>query len=350
MYVIPAIYLPAVSDVALFETVGVKVLERTDFYAFDRPNHATFPFLPLFVWIYAIFHYLSVATGIPFVVFVRLLVILCIFGIVRLLPKETRLLFLFNPVVFIVSAHHGQADMAVALFAMLSVVAGAGKKTGHLMSGIYMSISVFVKNWSVILIPLFLLRLKSLSWSLGFLAASFFMLGFYIRVMHANPKYIYESFVSHSGGAPGYFGVTGVLRLLSFVQPEFGKWILYVFDKSVYILIVAFTITYLFIIFKKFDIKKSILLLVLSFLIVTPGWGLQYASWVLPFAAFLGHSQVNKIRMYSLLAFTYLSVSYLSFFYYDFNFSTITILLGIPVWIFAIWWFLGLLFTRGKSD
>ena len=59
IYLIPAFYLPTIPDVGLFETVGIKLIERVDFYAFDGNNHGTFPFLPFMNWFYAVAHILS---------------------------------------------------------------------------------------------------------------------------------------------------------------------------------------------------------------------------------------------------------------------------------------------------
>ncbi len=350
VYLIPSFFLPGILDVKLFETVGIKILERTDFYAFDRPTHATFPFLPLLVWPYALFHFLARLTGVEFVVFVRLMVIVFVFGMVFFLPKPTRKLFLFNPIIFMTVALHGQADMIVIFFTLLSVHFANIKK--GFLSGFFMAISMFVKNWSVIFLPLMLVKVKNkLLWILGFLGTAGVLLGVYIRLLHSNLTFIFEAFFSHAGGAPGYWGLTGILNLFGFPSSR-------VFDLSMFILVITFGLLYFWVFLKKLDLKLSMLLLVLGFLVVTPGWGIQYAAWPIPFALFA--NQRHKLKIYTVIGTFYVLASYLQTYAYQFNLfvdflrimNKFSIILGIPLWFFTIYWLASLIYNSadGKDN
>lgn len=348
LYIIPSFFLPAIFDVQLFETVGVKILERTDFYTFDRPTHATFPFLPLLVWPYALFHFLSLQTGLDFVIFVRLMVILFVFATALMVPQKTRVWILFNPIVYMTSAVHGQADMILIFFALLSIHLESLKKS--FLAGFFMAISTFVKNWSVIFLPLMFFTSKNkVPWVFGFLGIASVLLGVYIRFFHSNLNYILEAFFSHAGGAPGYWGITGILNLLGFSTTT-------VFEKSIFILATTFSILYLWILIKRLDVKLSILLLVLVFIVVTPGWGMQYAAWPIPFA--LLTNQVSKVKVYTFLGSIYLLVSYFQTYAYQFRLfadsfeilTKLSILLAVPLWLFTVYWFATLIYNSANGQ
>lgn len=333
VYIIPAFFLPAISDVALFETVGIHIAMRDDFYAFDRPTHGTFPFLPLMTWIYGLFHMLSVYTGINFVVFVRLFVILFVVLTTILIRKFGRnpWLLILNPITFLVVVLHGQVD-AVLIFFVLAAIYNFEKPT---KSSIALALSLLVKNWSIIFAPLFLIQRQKLSHLLlgiiGFALTIGFFLLLHIRWFHSKPELFLETFTSHLGGSPGYFGYTAILNVLGF--DSFAQFL---DNETTIILGAAFLAAYFISFVKKLNLVKSALLVVLTFLVFTPGWGLQYTFWILPFAIVAGESR--KIIIYTLLATPYLSLAYL-FLILKSDLQLAPIILGLPLWIFFVWWF-----------
>src|SRR4030042_5550649 len=168
LYTLPAFYLPTIQDVGLFESVGIKFLERVDIYAFDGPNHGTYPFLPLMNWFYAISHILSKTINLPFIFFVRLLMIAAVFGTTILIGKLNRtrevkkdqLFFLFCPINLLVFSLHGQADILLIFFLLLSVYFLTIRQKSIIKSAITLGFSILVKSWSIIFIPLFLISLR----------------------------------------------------------------------------------------------------------------------------------------------------------------------------------------------
>ena len=93
----------------------------------------------------------------------------------------------------------------------------------------------------------------------------------------------------------------------------------------------------------------SVVFLLLAFLIFTPRWGLQYSSWVLPFAAAAQFK--NEINIYSLVASCYLALSYSLLIIKD-NLqiieplTNIAMLIGLITWCFLILWFVHIIKTR----
>src|SRR3989344_1228744 len=352
IYFIPAFYLPVIQDVGLFETVGIKLLERVDFYAFDGPNHGTFPFLPFMNWFYAISHVLSKETDLPFIFFVRLLMIAAVFGTTILIGKLNRvkgvkkdqLFFLFNPVNLLVFSLHGQADILLIFFTLFSVFFFTSKKKSAFKSAVLMAISVLIKTWSIIFIPLFLIKLKNFPQIVTWLLTLIFIIGLttslYVKLFHSSFSLITETLNSHVVGAAGFWGYTGLLNLISKLIPSASLLINTLERNAIYSLIIAFGVIYFVIIKKHTPLLTSMVIFLLTFKLVSPGWGLQYTAWILPFAVASGMSK--DFKTYSLLAILYLSLSYLlavpsSQLQHQFLIFT-SIALGLIVWIYVIYW------------
>lgn len=359
LYLIPALYLPAIPDVALWETVGVKSLEGIDFYSFDRPTHGTFPFFPLMIWPHTLFHLISRTTNIPFVLFVRLLVTIFIIGIVfligkiinnQLMAKKMQALFLFNPVILLVTALHGQVDMIVAFFVLLTIYLLIIKKGSLLSSAICYGVSILVKTWSVIFLPLFFSVLKKdlKLWSFAVLGTIFSFVLLYMLVFFANPVYLAQAVLS-AGGGPGFWGYTAVINLLSEIFPSTVHLSVLLGQFTALILLPIFSLAYFYIFRKNLSLIDSVVFLLLAFLIFTPRWGLQYSSWVLPFAAAAQFK--NEINIYSLVASCYLALSYSLLIIKD-NLqiieplTNIAMLIGLITWCFLILWFVHIIKTR----
>ena len=357
IYFIPAFYLPVIQDVGLFETVGIKLLERVDFYAFDGPNHGTFPFLPFMNWFYAISHVLSKETDLPFIFFVRLLMIAAVFGTTILIGKLNRvkgvkkdqLFFLFNPVNLLVFSLHGQADILLIFFTLFSVFFLTSKKKSAFKSAVLMAISVLIKTWSIIFIPLFLIKLKNFPQIVTWLLTLIFIIGLttslYVKLFHSSFSLITETLNSHVGGAAGFWGYTGLLNLISKLIPSASLLINTLERNAIYSLIIAFGVIYFVIIKKHTPLLTSMVIFLLTFKLVSPGWGLQYTAWILPFAVARGMSK--DFKTYSLLAILYLSLSYLlavpsSQLQNQFLIFT-SIALGLIVWIYVIYWLVQLI-------
>lgn len=356
IYIIPALYLPTISDVGLFETVGIKLLERVDFYVFDGENHGTFPFLPFMNWFYALAHVLGKVTTLSFIFFVRLLMITAVFTTTIMIgklnksqdSKKDQLFFLFNPVNLLVVSFHGQADILLIFFVLASIFFLKQKHKSIVKSAVLMGLSILTKTWSVIFIPLFFIKIKEFSkkclWLLTQAVIIFLITGFYVRLFHSDFALLVETLTSHVGGAPGFWGYTGFMSLVSELIPSVSWLINSLEDKARYILIFAFLVAFALIVKKRIPLLPSIVILLLTFKLATPGWGIQYTAWILPFAAVSG--MTKSLKTYSYLAIPYVAFSYLLIITNHSNsefLSIVSIAIGLPVWVYVIYWIVQLL-------
>ena len=256
---------------------------------------------------------------------------------------KDQLFFLFNPINLLLVSFHGQADILLFFFVLAAVFYLSKKHKSIIKSAMAISLSVLTKTWSVIFIPLFLIKIKKSShlglWLLTLLIITILFTGFYVRLFHSSFALLVETLTSHTGGASGFWGYTGFLRLISEFRPSIIWSINSLEDKSMHILIVAFLVAFAIIVKKRIPLLPSMVILVLTFILITPGWGLQYTTWVLPFAAASGMGKA--VRTYSYFALPYLAFSYLllvSGYSNKESLTIISIALGFPVWTYAAHW------------
>jgi hypothetical protein len=115
-----------VKDVALFASAGYMLAHKLDIYLLDA-SHGTYPFWPFTIYPYALFWWLT--TKIPFLTFsfwVKCLLIPIMFLTGKLIAKitqqpQSQLLLVTNPLLFLTITYHGQADILLIYFFLLSV-------------------------------------------------------------------------------------------------------------------------------------------------------------------------------------------------------------------------------------
>lgn len=356
LYVIPAIYLPTITDVGLFETVGIKTLERVDFYWFDGTNHGTYPFLPFMLWFYAFAHKISSLTSLNFIFLVRLLVIgavvLNVFIIRKILgsnskSKRVQAIFLFSPISFFVASFHAQVDYVLASLVLLSVWLLIKKQQSIILSGVSFGLSILTKTWSIIFFPLFLINIQKTKniglWILGSVTILMIFVLSYIQLFRSSFSLLFETLSSHAGGVPGTWGLTGFLALFKSYAKAFSLIINFLEVNSFFVVGLGLVVAYIIILYKKIDLLTSFVLLLLMFLIVTPGWGFQYISWIVPFAAVAGFNK--RLKLFSLIATPYIILAYSLIAFEEYFtdqkniFSNMSIILSLAAWLYVINWF-----------
>ena len=335
-------------DVHLFESVGFYLTRKIDIYFIDQ-THGTYPFFPFLIFPYALAHLIVERWPIlPFSFLVKLILIPTIFALGILIEKisilqglnkksalQRKVLFCLNPVVFFTVVYHGQADIVLLFFFLLSFY--LFKNT--ILSGIFYGVSILTKTWSVIFWPLLLLKFKNPKQFLAHLASTFLVIFFvcfiYTRYLGSSFTRVFEAVTGHPGGSAGYWGYTALLFLFAQTlnNVNLANLIQILFEHSILILLISFFLTYSIIILKKPSFLTSALLLVLVFYLATPSWGIQHSLWALPFL-FLWSTKAGF--SYSSIVTPYLFFGYLSFLNLPFDVTNLSRAFSLIPWAFSI--------------
>ncbi len=365
-YLLVAFFLKGeVNDVALFSSVGYCLWHKIDIYWLDA-THGTYPFLPFTIYPYALFWFVS--DKLPFLTFSFLVktVLIPIFfltasligkflkkqGVEKNKIKLAKLLFLTNPVLFWAVVFHGQADIALIYFFILSIYHlknGLRKQPARDhpwskgIAGLLMAFSIMTKSWSIMFLPLVLLKIKSLKKKLiyfsTFFLTIFLFASLYKLFVFSSFSRIFKAALFHPTGAAGHWGITALFHLSSKILP-LNSLISFYSKKRALILSLALLTGFVFSIKKKLALLKGAQLFILIVYIFTAGWGIQYSAWIIPFA--LVNKDWQKNIRYTLLAIPYLSFSYLAIAggWQNPFINRLIIFLGLFPWVYSGCWLL----------
>lgn len=360
-----------VRDVALFASAGYMLWHRIDIYLIDA-THGTYPFWPFTIFPYALFWWLS--SKIPFLTFsfwVKCLLIPVLFLTAKLIAKmirkpQVQLLLVTNPLLFLAITFHGQADILLIYFFLLSIFfllsstseeslrpprrcLKAGEtpprwrnsdrsRKGHLggeliLAGLFMAFSVMTKSWSVMFLPLIVFWLKSLSKIIIYLASFCLMImafgQLYQLFVHSSFGRLFDTVLRHPSGAGGYWGLTAILPTsLSLVYNHYRFFIL---GLGLLAGLILFSL-------RKPPLLRQIKIFILIVYVLTAGWGLQYAAWIVPFA--LSDRDLKPLKFYTLLTLPYLGLAYLAIAggWETFFVRDLTLKLSFLPWGFSLYW------------
>jgi len=317
-----------VADVKLFATAGYALAHKIDIYWLD-PQGGTYSFFPLMIFPYSLFWYIS--DRLPILTFsflVKLLLIPVMFLTSRFFKSRIhRLLFLTNPVIFLTVTLHGQADLALIFFFILSIY----YLEKPAKAGIFMAISIMIKTWSVMFLPLVFFKLKSFRFWISF-GISFLIIGFlYKFFVFSSWQRILTALIVHPSGSAGYWGITALLKLVWPSTVQF--YSINRFWPLLASLVFGWWIAWK----KKLTIFPAALLLILLTYVTTAGWGLQYSSWIIPFGILA--QDFKKTNLYTLLSLPYLCIAYLGIAANaQVSPNNLVIFLSLPAWLFSIYW------------
>ena len=251
---------------------------------------------PLVSWILKCMPWLMSVTHLEFPFLFRLLPILADCGslwvIWKILDvygiKNNRLIFTLcalNPVNFLVSAFHGNTDPVFVFLVLLAVYFYETKKWG--ISGAVYGLSLCIKIVPILAAPVLFLRLDSVKkkliffFSAGLVVLAIF-LPYLIYDFHAVTKNIF-GYASLSGN----WGLGHIFRSMSQSQnlPDYFtrissllfQWHAAHGTAVYFILLIA---SYYFLKLKERTLTEGIFFSFCLFLTVTPGFGVQYLSWL----------------------------------------------------------------------
>lgn len=309
---IPALWLPvgAGYDIESFHLVTDALLSGREVYTAVLGRH---PYLPFQMYIMGVMAALSQATGLAYVVAIKLPAILGDIALTALIykaiaaggsRKETAaylaILYAINPVSLLVTAYHGQFE-AITLFllALSWYFWEFGRRIRS--SGASLGLAILNKTWPVVFLPIVLLRLHNRRSQLIYLtlAAGIPIIAVlaYLIIFNADPMPMLRRALTHRGVA-GYWGPGAVLFPAAGrfppIQP-LADWLLLARNW-----LLVGGIVYALWVTRAQSALDATLTVLLCLFVLTVGFGIQWLVWLVPFALLAGEDRWLKV--YSLAA------------------------------------------------
>ncbi len=312
----PALWLPvgAGYDIDSFRMVTDALLGGHEVYVASLGRH---PYLPFQMFIMGAMAALSKATGLPFVVAIKLPAILAdvaIAGLLYRLVAERRgrdwaayvaLLYALNPVSLLVSAYHGQFEAVTLLLLVVAWALWERPRVGA--SAAALGLAILNKTWPVVLLPVFFIRLANwrarILHALVALGIPALAVGVYLLVYRADPMTMLGRALTHRGVA-GYWGPSAVVFPLATAWPVLQPLADALLALRNPLLLVAILLVLWWT--RRQTALDALLTVQLAVFAVTVGFGIQWLVWPVPFALLAGQSR--WLRAYSLSATLMLAV------------------------------------------
>lgn len=295
-----AFYFYGTQDVCAWEIFSRFWQEGKSPYGCMTP-YGWYGYTPIWFWIISIMRHLSQSLNIPLVFAIKLPLILTDVFIFLVLIAACRKMkasgaktamvsgsFFLNPVSIMVPAYHGQFGNIAILFLLLAwYIYTFYTDAKYVLIAVYFGISVAVKHFTSMLMPIFTLSFGKISKQIVFILI--IVLIFAITIMpylvHEKQQILYDIFKQNPQA--GHWGWSGVLYhsmlyLFKFNIMEQG-WFgyLYYFNLFLYLGIIMAS----FPLIKKYDLTDSIVIVFLIFYCFSTEMSQQYSVWIIPFAA-----------------------------------------------------------------
>ncbi len=235
------------------------------------------------------------------------------------------LFYTISTVSILITSFHGQFDSITILFVLIAIYyLQLVNKYNLLISAFFLGLSAVTKPWTVILIPLFIFKIKSNQNRIVYLSVAFgvILLSLAPYLIIDSKSFIRDVFFYSSTRDFGlavlldYFSINNVKYLESinlFLKANSGQ-----FGKL--LLISGLLINYFWVFKNKTSLLNSIVITLLVFYSLSTGIGAQYLFWVLPF---LLVSNMFWTKFYSVFAAFAIMASY-----YWHNTNAFTIILN----------------------
>lgn len=338
-----------VGDVMLFSGAGYYFRNGVDFYWIDK-DHTQYPFFPFLIFFHAMANKLTyVLPSVNFVQILKLLLLVALYWIASFIYQNSKLVlvdkrkqvleFLLNPITYAVVLFHGQIDVILIAFFMLSsqLLLKTKLLKGLVTSGLLFGASVATKTWSVIFLPIYLkfFGLKKTIivgiTALLFLFADIFI---YTRMVFGSGFRVVVPAVLKPGGPVGIWGISLI----------FNRWSDFLAHNNLIIFGGLITLGLLLIISRKLTYWNSVCALLIWVYLIIPNWGVQYLFWVVPFLFITNNPKRN---VYFLLSGVYVCLSYVNVILGEgaIN-SNLTNWIGLVLWGYISFMFLRVLEKR----
>ncbi len=312
-----ALQTKEVGDVMLFSGAGWHLRHQIDFYFIDA-QHTQYPFFPFLIFVHAVLNFVQEAVPVlTFSFFLKvvltgaLLVLSWRIHSEKKLPQNSQrtfvLQFLSHPITTLVIFFHGQVDVILLAFLLLSFrFLSLAKLSGFMLGVTFFTASVAAKTWSLLLLPYFVLlqpnwqrRMLAPILLIGGLLVNVFV---YTRLVDGSSVRTVLPAVTAAGGPTGEWGLSLLLPIPNFWE-----------SYGLVILLGVVGVTTLKMYRWKVNPMRGLLVLILVIQLALPRWGIQYLFWFVPLLYI--SDLTNKQRMLitisaTLFAFTnYLNIA-----------------------------------------
>jgi len=290
-------------DLAKVEGEGVTALYREGilYKSADGVTYASQPFIhpPFMLTVLRAWAALVRVTGVPLQFWLRftssladLMSLLLVAGLLKRLPQwKTASLSLLAmalcPVSVVIAGFHGNTDPVMIAFVLLSIYCIASGRSPW-VAGAAMGMALNIKIVPLIFIPAVLLYLPAMRERLRYIAslAALFLLGS-LPYLLQDPLLIAKTMLAYSS-KPGLWG----LSLLSVLTRDTRwSWLLRHYDAAGKVVVLA-AILCLSTAMNSRRNKPPLFLqcgaIAFLFLLLMPGFGMQYLAWLVPWVLALG--------------------------------------------------------------
>jgi hypothetical protein len=293
---ISALKTPLIGDLTNYQLVGKAVL------AGKNPYTATnaYPYFPFWMWLEAATAWISKNSNLPFQLIIKIpliiadtIITLLIFKIASKKKENSAfylaLLYALNPVSILITGFQGQFDQLALLALILSFI--YIKLLKKKVAFLFLSLSIIIKNFPLILLPLFLgLVKKGLKEKINYLLLVFLPIaGIIAPFVIINPGSVIKQIFLYSGVTD--YGVIAIIRAFFcfknngiFTPAPYSHYLLMI-SKIIFLTLYGLIIT-----INLWQNKKRRLPLLefttfifCLFYFVYGGISSQYLIWILPF-------------------------------------------------------------------
>jgi hypothetical protein len=307
---LPVLWLPvgAGFDIDSYRLVTDALLRGQEVYTAVAGRH---PYLPFQMVIMGGMASLAAATGLPYVVAMKLPAMLADVALTGLIYRAVAydrgrewaaylaLLYALNPVSLLVTSYHGQFEAVTLLLLVAAWWLYERRRVGA--SGAALGLAILNKTWPVLFLPVVVLRLPSWRARIGYsalaLAVPALAVVAYLLAFDADPAPMLGRALTHRGNA-GYWGPSAVVFPTAAVWPGLQPLVDGLLLVRNWLLLAAALLALWWT--QRQSALDAFLTLLLAVFAVTVGIGIQWLVWLVPFALLAG--QDRWLRLYSLAA------------------------------------------------
>ncbi len=316
--VVAIVFTPEIADAKNAHQIGEIFLKTGEIYKTD----VLYPYPPLIIIYVGFASYVSTALHIPFVYLLKLppfIADISILLILNKILKDRRLLIFYslNPILITVSSVFGKEDPVVILLAFLAYLQ-IRKKKSYLMSSLLLGFSIWIKTFTILLLPVFVSQVKGIKNKISYVLLCLVPFGLMLLpFLVSDFSNINRNYFSYTGSADyGWLAIlktaSGILAgtSINFTPLNASLGTFLNLSKYLYLIIYGILLIYNR---KNTSVLHNIIWIFLLFYIIYGGIGTNYMYWILPFL-FLTE-QRSIIIHYTLFGFTALSAYILVQFY-----------------------------------
>lgn len=284
------------NDVMSWEQYASELKEVGTFDIYDKNPDYNHP--PLISWFLLLINFIMAKTGLgfPFVfrffaIFVDLVSLFVIWHMLKGRVKGYKMVVAIcciNPVNFLISSYHGNTDTIMVFFILVAIYFALSDRIA--LAGLFFGLSICVKIVPLMLIPAFIFSLAGRKRKSLFVLFSMILpLAVFLPYLIHDSLVVFRNIFLYSS-RQGIWGIGFILQWCygfgrGHLLLQVLRWLIIrhlFYSKFIFLisLMILFTRPFL----KKINLLEGIFMTFCLFFIVTPGFGVQYLSWLSYFA------------------------------------------------------------------